>query len=146
MNNYVSSLIRTWVPVWVSAALAWLSAETGLIVDENTAAQGVLFFNAVLTGLYYALIRWLEQRYPQVGWLLGLAKQPGYSPEEPPPPQPPPAGSDTGAVAGRTIAVLLFAAAAVFALLAVLKVGDPGDPWVAWSLLGIASGLVADRI
>ncbi len=85
-SDYVVSLIRTWVPVGVGAVLAWISTKVGFIVDEDTKNQGILFFTFFLTGLYYAIIRWLERQYPQIGWLLGLAKQPGYVPTDEQPP------------------------------------------------------------
>jgi hypothetical protein len=36
-----------------------------------TAGLGLLF-----TGIYYAIVRLIEDRVPQFGWLLGLAKSP----------------------------------------------------------------------
>lgn len=88
MTDYLASLIRTYVPVGVGAALAWIASRTGVVIDESTAAGGVAFFGAVLTGLYYAAVRALEARFPAVGFLLGVAKPPVY-PEPYVPPAPP---------------------------------------------------------
>lgn len=90
LSNYVSSIIRTWVPVGIGAVAAWLSTKVGFVVDEDTKAQGIAFFTGLLISLYYALIRWIEIKVPKVGWLLGLAKMPGYSPQDPPAPAPGP--------------------------------------------------------
>lgn len=88
MTDYLASLIRTYVPVGVGAFLTWLASNTGVVIDEQTQAQGVLFFGAILTGVYYAAVRALEKRFPAFGVLLGIAKPPVY-PEPYVPPAPP---------------------------------------------------------
>lgn len=74
MNDIAVSLIRTVVPA-VVGALVFALANLGIEVD----AEG---WNALLTslfiGVYYALARMLESRFPQFGWLLGAPKQPHY--------------------------------------------------------------------
>lgn len=71
MNDYASSLIRTVTPVVVG----WLIA---LLPSLDSAATGA-FVSSLLAALYYALVRVLEDRVsPKFGWLLGLAKTPGY--------------------------------------------------------------------
>lgn len=75
MTVFVAGLIRTIVPAIVGALSAWLvSMGLDLPVDAYeglTAALGLLF-----TGVYYAVVRLIEDRVPQFGWLLGLAKSP----------------------------------------------------------------------
>lgn len=75
MSVFIAGLIRTVVPAIVGALAAWL-VSLGLELPEEaytglTAALGLLF-----TGVYYAVVRLIEERVPQVGWLLGLAKSP----------------------------------------------------------------------
>ncbi len=90
LRNYITSLVRTWVPVGVGVALSWLAAKYGIVVDDATKAQGMMFFTAFVTGIYYAAVRWLESKFPKLGWLLGLPVQPGYLPVQGGKPQPPP--------------------------------------------------------
>jgi hypothetical protein len=90
MNNYIPSLIRTWVPVLIGSVAAWLFAKFGLVIDEDSKAQATAGFVAFVIGAYYAVVRYLETKYPLVGWLLGMPKQPGYAPGMPPPSEPPP--------------------------------------------------------
>lgn len=81
MNDYINSLIRTYVPVAVGIVAAWLATNLGVVLDEDTQTQGVVLFSAVATGIYYAVVRWVETKHPQVGWLLGKAKAPSYEPK-----------------------------------------------------------------
>jgi len=75
----LASIIRTVVPVIVGVLLGW-AAKVGLNLPEGAVTQVV---TVVITGAYYALGRWLEQRWPAVGrwWLAaGLTKkQPDYN-------------------------------------------------------------------
>ncbi len=86
LTDYVTSLIRTWVPIGIGLAITWLSTKVGFVIDEQTKEQGIAFFIATAIGLYYSLIRWLETKVPQFGWLLGVAKMPGYAPINEAPP------------------------------------------------------------
>jgi hypothetical protein len=90
MNDLVTSWIRSVVPMIVGAALSWIALRTGIVIDEASQAGLVTAFTGLLSGLYYILVRWLETKFPQVGWLLGLPKQPGYVDASVPPPQPAP--------------------------------------------------------
>jgi hypothetical protein len=81
MNDYMVSLIRTWVPVGVGAALTWLATEAGIVLDENTSAMGAVFAVALVTAAYYALARAVERAWPVAGSVLvalGIAKAPTY--------------------------------------------------------------------
>lgn len=78
MGNFVTSLIRTWVPIIVGAVIAWL-ASRGIDIEPEQAEGLVAFLTALFSGVYYLVIRWLEQRFPQIGWLLGQAKQVKYA-------------------------------------------------------------------
>jgi len=71
----VASLARTFVPAIVGGLLAWLTS-TGLQVDP--ALEGILtvLLFAGFTGIYYAAVRFVEEKFPWVGILLGYAKSP----------------------------------------------------------------------
>ncbi|MGW5259707.1 hypothetical protein ACWEQG_01950 [Microbispora sp. NPDC004025] len=74
----LASIIRTVVPVIVGVLLGW-AAKVGLDLPEGPVTELV---TVAITGVYYAVGRWLEQRWPAAGrWLLaaGLTcKQPDY--------------------------------------------------------------------
>jgi hypothetical protein len=78
MNDYFLSLIRTWVPIGIGAVLSYLAVRWGIGVDEDTQAQLAIALTAVVTAVYYALVRALEKRWPAFGKLLGTAKKPVY--------------------------------------------------------------------
>lgn len=77
MNSLVASFIRTYVPIIVTTIAAWLLSK-GIVVDEQATAGLVAGLSGIIGGAYYALVRFLERRFPQLGWLLGAAKQPVY--------------------------------------------------------------------
>jgi len=78
MNDYVISLIRTWVPVAVGAVAAWL-ISLGLNLDPATSAAAITALTGVLTAGYYAIVRALETKFPWVGGLfLGHTAKPHY--------------------------------------------------------------------
>jgi uncharacterized membrane protein (DUF441 family) len=81
MSDYLISLIRTWVPVGIGSALAWL-ATFGVDLDADTQAGLVVTLTAVVIAVYYAVVRKLEQRWPAIGRVLlglGAAKTPVYA-------------------------------------------------------------------
>lgn len=77
MSDYVTSLIRTYVPVVVGAVLTWLVTR-GVAIDDVTSGAIIVALQGLLTGLYYTIARQLEARFPQFGWLLGVPKTPSY--------------------------------------------------------------------
>jgi hypothetical protein len=78
MTDFFASLIRTYAPALVGVVLVAIGNALdvgGLDTADNRAkVVGAIFV------LYYAGIRLLEKKYPRAGWLLGLAKTPGYTP------------------------------------------------------------------
>lgn len=78
LNDFVTGVIRTWVPIGVGTAATWLSLRLGFIIDEQSQAGFVASLTATTIGAYYAIVRRLEERFPQIGWLLGLARTPKY--------------------------------------------------------------------
>jgi len=79
LKTYVTSLVRTVVPILVGNVLGWLTT-LGLPLPEevSTSLTGLLtlLIGAVFSIAYYALVRWLEQEHPSIGILLGIAKAP----------------------------------------------------------------------
>lgn len=80
MNDYFTSLIRTWVPLAIGAALSWLGLHhINPALTAQQLANLITVLTAFVVGLYYAIVRLLEKYVsPKFGWLLGLAKAPSY--------------------------------------------------------------------
>ena len=77
MNSFVTSLIRTWVPITVGALVSYL-VTLGIELDVDAQTGLVVFLTAFLQGAYYLLVRVFERRYPRLGLLLGSESQPKY--------------------------------------------------------------------
>lgn len=77
MSDFVTSQIRTYVPILIGGLVAWL-ATLGLELDANTQTGLVVSLTGILQALYYLLARILEQKFPWAGVLLGSKKQPEY--------------------------------------------------------------------
>lgn len=77
-SNFVTSLIRTYVPIIAGALISYLLSK-GIDLDEGARTGLVTFLTALSQGLYYLLVRLFEKYVsPQFGWLLGQAKQVKY--------------------------------------------------------------------
>jgi len=77
MHAYVTSLIRTYVPVWVGIGLTWLASRLGIVLDDDLSAGAAVVSVGLVIAVYYALARAAEERWPGLGRLLlalGLAK------------------------------------------------------------------------
>lgn len=82
MNDYFTSLVRTYVPLIVGAVISWLALH-GIKPSITAAQMSVLYttLTAAVTALYYTIVRLFEHYVsPKFGWLLGLAKTPSYTP------------------------------------------------------------------
>ena len=77
ITDYVISLIRTWVPIAVGSVAAWLVAH-GIGLDPGTAVGATAALSGVLSGVYYALVRLVEAKFPALGVLLGHTAKPSY--------------------------------------------------------------------
>lgn len=75
MTLFIISFIRTIAPAIVGALGSWL-VTLGLDVGEEALASLTAFMFIAFTGIYYALVRLLEEKYPKLGILLGFAKSP----------------------------------------------------------------------
>lgn len=74
LSDYLVSLIRTCVAVAVGAACSW-AVRHGFDIDS---AEATAYVTPLAIAGYYALVRTLEKRWPKLGWLFGVAKQPAY--------------------------------------------------------------------
>jgi hypothetical protein len=85
MSDFVTSLIRTWVPIGVGAFITWLATNYNIVVPDDASSSLVVGVAALVTAVYYALARALEKAYPWLGRLLvglGAGKAPVYPPVE----------------------------------------------------------------
>lgn len=78
MSDLVASLIRTAVPGLVGLVVGWL-ATLGVILPPEAKDSLGLLVAFVAAFLWYLLVRLLEQKWPALGVLLGVPKQPIYS-------------------------------------------------------------------
>ena len=77
MNNFITSQIRTYVPIAVGAIVAYL-LTLGIELDADTQAGLIVTLTGVLQAVYYFIARALERKFPQLSVLLGSSKQPIY--------------------------------------------------------------------
>lgn len=81
MNDFVTSLIRTYVPIAVGAVAGYLITK-GIEIDANAQLGLITFLTAVTQGVYYLLARIIEAKKPSLGTLLlGSSKKPNYEVE-----------------------------------------------------------------
>lgn len=74
------SIVRTVVPVIVGAIASYL-ITLGVTLQEDVMAALSVIITAAATAIYYIVVRWLEQKFPKLGILLGYAAVPaGYIP------------------------------------------------------------------
>lgn len=78
LSNFVTSWIRTTIPIVVGTVVAWLNARYSWI-DIDT-AQATAWAVGGTVAVYYTVVHWLVQRFPKVGVLLGVPKLPYYKP------------------------------------------------------------------
>lgn len=85
-GNLSPSLVRTGVPLLFGGLLT----KYGLDVDDPDTA---ILLTGVISYLYYVVARFLEVfGGAKWGYVLGIAKSPGYSQADAPPAQPAPVG------------------------------------------------------
>ncbi|HWT40288.1 MAG TPA: hypothetical protein VN081_03380 [Dongiaceae bacterium] len=77
MSDFIISIIRTYVPILVGGLAAWLSLK-GISLDSSTILALGTGLGGVFAALYYAVVRLLEKKFPQLGILIGSPKQPNY--------------------------------------------------------------------
>jgi hypothetical protein len=81
MQKY-PSFIRTYAPM-VVGLLVTLLGNAGIVLPAG-AAEGLAELVGCLAGMvYYAVVRWLEAKWPWLGFLLGWDQAPIYVDPEP---------------------------------------------------------------
>lgn len=83
VSDIATSLIRTWVPIGVGAAAAWIGASTNTVIPADASATIGALATAAAAASYYALARLLERsRRPWIRligrWMLGGQVPPAY--------------------------------------------------------------------
>ena len=81
MNDYVLSLVRTWVPVGIGAVLSYVAVRWGIVVPEEISTELTVALTGLVIAVYYGLVRALEKRWPWIGrWLIGAGakSKPAY--------------------------------------------------------------------
>ncbi|WP_020142240.1 hypothetical protein [Terracoccus sp. 273MFTsu3.1] len=74
LAEYLQSVIRSVVPVAVAAVVSF-GLRYGVHLDEGATAD---LLGALVGSGYYALVRWAEEKFPNLGWLLGKPGTPSY--------------------------------------------------------------------
>ncbi len=77
MSDLVVSWIRTGVTLLVGWLISW-GITSGIINDPSLSQPLTQVLNAVFTGAWYFLVRWLENKWPAFGYLFGIPKAPAY--------------------------------------------------------------------
>ncbi len=77
-QDLFTSWVRTTVPIVIGSVLAWLASH-GITVDESFKTALDLVLGGGLSIVYYLVVRFLEAKWPAIGWLLGTPKQPNYT-------------------------------------------------------------------
>lgn len=78
MTNFITSLIRTYVPIIVGSTLSFLAVKYGLAVDVSIQNELTAGLTGVVIAAYYLVARLLERQFPQFGVLLGSTQKPVY--------------------------------------------------------------------
>lgn len=81
VKNYITSVIRTVVPLIVGAVASWFATK-GITLDEQILLHMRIGLELLFTTAYYGIVRLLEHWHPNFGWLLGVAKRPIYMPNK----------------------------------------------------------------
>lgn len=73
MNSLIISIVRTFVPYLVG-----LLAVAGVQLTDADVAGLTSTLGFVFSLGYYVVVRLVEKKYPQAGWLLGAPTKPTY--------------------------------------------------------------------
>lgn len=77
VNDFITSLIRTYVPIIIGSVAAWLTAK-GITIDSTAIAGLTAFLSGLFSAVYYVVVRLIERKYSRAGILLGRAKEIHY--------------------------------------------------------------------
>jgi hypothetical protein len=75
MNALVASVIRTIVPIAVGQVASWFLLLHA-VLPANAQLGLSTFLGGALSGIYYLIVRVIEQQWPLAGILLGLPSSP----------------------------------------------------------------------
>jgi len=92
LTDTLASYVRTGVPIIVGSLIAIFVKRFPGVGDWLDQGEVSAWLTPLTIAVYYAAVRSAEKRWPNIGWLLGLAKQPGYADAPAPPAQPAPEG------------------------------------------------------
>lgn len=77
MTDFVTGLIRTYVPIAVGVFITWV-ATLGVELDATTEAGLIAGLTGVLIAVYYTVVRFLAKKWPFLEVLLGSQATPTY--------------------------------------------------------------------
>jgi len=77
MNDFITATIRTVTPMIVGAVVSWL-VTLGLGVTAEFQAQLIILTTFILQVAYYLIVKAAEKKWPKIGILLGVPKEPVY--------------------------------------------------------------------
>lgn len=81
-STFAPAAIRTYTPLIVSAIVTWLASYGINLNDETTEALAVLI-GAAVGGLWWTVVKLLEDRWPRLSLLLGSRQAPvAYAPAD----------------------------------------------------------------
>lgn len=79
MSNLIVSYIRQGMTLLIGGAIAWANVNwQWLPVDDIDSVAVAGAMSAVVIGVYYAIVRGLAEKFPQVGFLFGVNSKPLY--------------------------------------------------------------------
>lgn len=79
IRDAIASALRTYVPIGVGLVLTLLARKYDIVIDDTVSTSLTTGLAALVAALYYGVVRLLEARFPQLGWLLGFAVPPSYT-------------------------------------------------------------------
>lgn len=82
MSDLIASIIRTAVPSIVGVIVGWLTT-LGVTLPKQQEENLSLLIAFAAGLLWYVIVRALEQKWPALGVLLGVPKQPAYGTTQP---------------------------------------------------------------
>jgi hypothetical protein len=77
LSDLIISAVRTYVPWAVGAGIAYL-VNAGFDIAPEISAAAAVAAVGLISAAYYVAARWLEARFPWLGFLLGVPKTPSY--------------------------------------------------------------------
>lgn len=78
IRDAIASVLRTYVPIGVGFVLTLLARKYDVVINDTVSTSLTTGLAALVAAVYYALVRLLEAKVPQLGWLLGFAVTPQY--------------------------------------------------------------------